>query len=184
MDPASLRIVKYPHPVLKQVARPVAAITPEVKAVAARMVELMKHARGVGLAAPQVGLDWRLFVVQEPHAEGEPEHAPEVFINPELTVLNPKKEPYEEGCLSLPYIRIEVERPMHLKIRAMDLEGRWFEKESAGFPARIWQHENDHLDGKLITDRMSPLERRLNAKKLRELEDAWARGIHVPTAGE
>ncbi len=161
-----LAIVLYPDSVLRQVAAPVPAIDEQVRAVVTDMLRLMHEAPGVGLAAPQVGLPWRLFVA---NPTGKPEDD-RVYINPEL--FNPvgPQEPYEEGCLSLPGIRIEVTRPQGIGIRATGLDGKLFEESADALLARIWQHEFDHLNGRLIIDRMSRLDRMLNAKKIKDLE--------------
>jgi peptide deformylase len=161
-----LKIVHYPHPVLRQVARPVAAVTPEVQAVARKMLELMHEARGVGLAAPQVGLSWRMFVV---NATGDAADDM-VFINPQLVDPGRKLEDSEEGCLSLPEIRGDIRRPKLITIKALDIDGKPVEITSDEFPARIWQHENDHLDGVMIIDRMPPVDRMASQRTLRELE--------------
>lgn len=180
VDPSRLQIVSYPAPVLRQKAIPVPEVTDEVRAVARRMIELMRQAEGIGLAAPQVGLPWRMFVVHVPEgddrsASGDPisaTAAPTVYINPVLTGLIGKLIPHEEGCLSLPDVRGEVLRPEVATIRAMGTDGREFTQHGAGLLARCWQHENDHLDGVLIIDRMTPLSRMSNKAAIRELEAA------------
>ena len=178
VDASTLRIVRYPDPVLRQRAEPVAAPTDEIRAVARRMIELMREAEGVGLAAPQVGLPWRLFVADVPPAEdrspdAEPPAAttgPAVYINPVITDPAGPIEPFEEGCLSLPDIRGEVVRPATVTITAHDLEGREFTARASGLLARCWQHELDHLDGVLIIDRMTQMSRLKNRAALRDLE--------------
>lgn len=161
-----LSIVLYPDPVLRAVAAPVPVVDAKVRAVAADMLRLMHEAPGVGLAAPQVGISWKMFVA---NPTGNPEDD-RVYINPELSQPAGPQEPYEEGCLSLPGVRVEVTRPSAITIKAMDLEGRLFEQTSDGLLARIWQHEFDHLMGRMIIDRMSRLDRMMNAKKIKELE--------------
>ncbi len=161
-----LAIVLYPDPVLRQAAAPVPAVDDQVRTVVADMLRLMHDAPGVGLAAPQVGLPWRLFVANH---TGKPEDD-RVYINPELFGPVGPQEPYEEGCLSLPSIRVEVTRPQGISIRAMDLDGKLFEESSNELLARIWQHEFDHLNGRLIIDKMSRLDRMLNTKKIKDLE--------------
>lgn len=170
--------MSYPAAVLRQKAAPVAGVTEEVRAVARRMIELMHEAEGIGLAAPQVGLAWRMFVVHVPEgderlATGDPISAtesPTVYINPVLTGLIGRLIPHEEGCLSLPDIRGDVMRPEVATIRATGLDGKEFTQNGAGLLARCWQHENDHLDGVLIIDRMTPLSRMSNKAAIRELE--------------
>ncbi len=165
-DVAALQIVHYPDPVLRAKAKPIEVINDEVRRVAKRMIELMHQAPGVGLAAPQVGLSWRMFVA---NATGDPKDDL-VFINPVLSSPSRQTHEREEGCLSLPEITGVIRRPMAITITALDLEGQEFVLTSAELPARIWQHETDHLDGVLIVDRMSPMDRLANEKKWRELE--------------
>lgn len=180
VDPANLHIRVFPDPILRQKAQPVGEVTDEVRAIATRMIELMHEAEGIGLAAPQVGVPWRLFVSYVPtipeddrnlgddpmtaHAE------PQVYINPEVVELVGDLEPYEEGCLSLPDIRGEVRRPPIVVIEATDLEGKRFRETCEGLLARCLLHENDHLDGVLIIDRMTPMSRLKNRSRVKDLE--------------
>lgn len=167
-DIEPLKIVHYPASVLRQVAKPVAKVDSQVRDVVKQMLDLMHQAPGVGLAAPQVGLSWRLFVA---NATGKPQDDG-VFINPELTDPSQELADYEEGCLSLPEIAATIRRPRAITIQAMDIDGRLFTLTSDQLAARIWQHEYDHLQGVLITDRMAMLDRMACSKKLRELEKA------------
>jgi peptide deformylase len=175
---AGLRIVKYPDPALRRRAAPVKEITPDVRDVALRMIELMREAEGIGLAAPQVGLPWRLFVTHVPPAEDRsPESnpvtataSPRIYINPVLSSPVGPPDPFDEGCLSLPDITGDVLRPPVITITAQDLEGREFSQTGAGLLARCWQHELDHLDGVLIIDRMTQMSRLKNRSALRDLE--------------
>jgi len=166
VDPDKLRIVLYPASVLREKAQEIPEVTDTVRAVAARMFELMLEAQGVGLAAPQVGLSWRMFVVNA--TEEDPE--PRVFINPTLSEPSGELEPFDEGCLSLPGIRAEVRRPAGVTITATDLNGEAFTLTSDVFPARVWQHEFDHLEGVMIIDKMRLIDRRANQRALRDLE--------------
>lgn len=175
---ANLNIVLYPDPVLRQKAEPIAEIDETVRAVARRMIELMHGEEGIGLAAPQVGLPWRMFVTIVPQpegAEGTPS-AGQVFINPEIQVETGDLVSHEEGCLSLPEIRGEVRRPSSVTITALDERGRPFSFCSGDFIARVWQHELDHLNGVLIIDRMNPLDRMATRKAIKELELDAAQG--------
>lgn len=166
VDPATLRIRIYPDPILRRKADPI-DLTPNVVEVAHRMIELMHQAEGIGLAAPQVGLPWRMFVVDVPpgddrQVECDPPTAtpgPVVYINPELSDPDRAIEPLEEGCLSLPDIRGDVIRPATITITATDLEGNRVTSRVGGLLARCIQHEFDHLDGVLILDRMIQLHR-------------------------
>ncbi len=166
IDPRALRIVSYPDPILRQKARPVEVIDDTVRQVAKRMLQLMHDAPGIGLAAPQVGLPWRLFVA---NPTGDPRDD-QVFINPELQIVGRRTDDAEEGCLSLPNIRADIRRPVAITIRALDEYGKPFEMTSDDLPARIWQHETDHLDGVLILDRMTPFDRAANKRAIEELE--------------
>lgn len=168
MDVSSLHILHYPHPALRRRAEPVETVTDEVLAVARRMLELMHAAPGVGLAAPQIGLSWRLFVA---NPTGEPADD-RVFVNPEIVDPSRDVAPMEEGCLSLPDVRGEVRRPIRATVRATGLDGEAFELTSDALPARVWQHETDHLDGVLILDKMAPMDRLANRRTLKALEAA------------
>lgn len=167
VDPEKLAIVRYPAPVLREVAQPIEQIDEAVKAVVAKMIELMHQAPGVGLAAPQVGLPWRMFVANPTGETGDDR----VYINPTLELAG-EKSAHDEGCLSLPNITVEVTRPTGATIRATNLDGETFEETSEEFIARIWQHEYDHLDGVLIIDKMGPMDRMANKRALKELEEA------------
>lgn len=168
IDPAQLRILHYPAPVLRKRAAPVGDIDQSIKDLAERMIELMNEADGLGLAAPQVGVPLRMFVAQVKQ-EDEPVR---VYINPELSEFAPEMESHEEGCLSLPGIHVHVRRPYAATITATDLEGNRFSLTSDGLLARVWQHENDHLDGVLIIDKMNTMDRLATRKALKELQAA------------
>lgn len=178
VDPASLQIVHYPAKVLRARAKPLESVTAEVRSVAKRMIELMHQAEGIGLAAPQVGLSWRLFVCMvEPNEErplgADPVQAvtePMVCINPKLSKPERDLVPYEEGCLSLPDIRGDVRRPSAITMTALGLDGKEFTLRGAGLLARCWQHEIDHLDGVLIIDKMAEAHRKRNKAAIQELE--------------
>lgn len=166
IEPSKLRIVLYPDPVLRLKAKPISAITDEVRAVAQRMIELMHEAPGIGLAAPQVGLSWRLFVAC-PSTDPKDDM---VFINPVLVEPGRTLDDYEEGCLSLPQITGEIRRPKTITIEATALDGKPVRMTSDDLPARVWQHEYDHLQGTLILDRMAPIDRMACERQLKELE--------------
>ena len=166
VDPLRLRIVTYPDPVLRQPAEAVTEFNDEVRGVAHRMLELMREAPGVGLAAPQVGLSWRVFVANPTGEPGDDR----VFINPEIVGASRDVAAMEEGCLSLPEIRGEVQRPRRVTVRAIDLDGERFELTSDELPARVWQHEIDHLDGVLIIDKMTRMDHLANRRPLKALE--------------
>lgn len=177
-DPATLTILHYPDPALRGRGAEIARVTDEVRAVAERMIALMFEAEGIGLAAPQVGLAWRVFVAHVPAVDGRsPESdpvtatvSPVVYINPVLSEPRGDLVPYEEGCLSLPEIRGQILRPEIITITAMDLEGQRFSTTGAGLLARCWQHEYDHLDGVLIIDKMTQMSRLKVRSAVRQLE--------------
>lgn len=171
INPDDLRIVCYPDPVLLKPADSVPEIDETVRAIAERMIDLMHQAEGVGLAGPQVGLNWRLFVANAQQTEDE---ADRVYINPQLEVSG-EMVLREEGCLSLPGITAHIRRPVTVRITAMDLDGNSFTLEDSDALARVWQHEYDHLDGVLILNRMTMRDRLASRKTVRELEAA-ARG--------
>ncbi len=170
----------YPDAVLRRKAAPVPAppVTDELRAVAERMIRLMQQAEGIGLAAPQVGLPWRLFVAHVPEgdersAAASPPSAtaaPQVYINPVLSKPEGELAGLEEGCLSLPEIRGEVFRPETITITALGLDGKPFIQRATGLLARCWQHEMDHLDGTLIIDRMTQMSRLKTRSAVKDLE--------------
>lgn len=175
-----LPIYPYGHPILRVETEPVEAMTPELASLIDDMIETMRNAAGIGLAAPQVGRSERLFVADlSPMAEdiedelGElPEWArhPLVFINPEIVDEDEDTLcDYEEGCLSIPDIRELVTRPDVVRLRYRDREFVEREVEAAGVLARVVQHELDHLHGVLFIDHLSPLRRRLLKRRLREI---------------
>ena len=165
VDVARLRILHYPAAPLRAVAEPIETIHDTVAVVAARMLELMHEADGAGLAAAQVGLSWRMFVTKAD------DHRPDlVYVNPALGELNAELAVREEGCLSLPGITAEVRRHASATMTALDLHGSEFTLRDDGLLARVWQHEIDHLNGVLIIDKMTPMDRIANRKPLKELE--------------
>ena len=159
-------IVKYGDPVLEKPAEAVNEFTPELKKLVDDMFESMYAHRGVGLAAPQVGVSKRLAVVDV--TAGEDPEQRFVMINPEV-VETSGSQTGEEGCLSIPGFREDVTRPNRVKIRAQDLDGKWFEKDGEELLARAMLHENDHLDGVLFLSHLSPLKRELIRRKIKKL---------------
>lgn len=171
VDADKLKIVFYPDPVLRTKADPIEAVDAEIRAVAAKMLQLMREAAGVGLAAPQVGLSWRLFVA---NPTGQPVDD-QILINPRLTEVDRATDRAEEGCLSIPDVTAVVSRSKRVTIEAMNLDGQLFTMPGDGLMARIWQHELDHLDGVLIVDRMAEIDRMANKHLLSDLESTYAR---------
>lgn len=164
-----LKIIHWPDPRLKKVSQSVKEFTPALKDLALRMLEVMREARGVGLAAPQVGKNIRMFVISP---TGEPDDF-RIYVNPILSDAEGEEEA-EEGCLSLPTINVQINRSKIVRMQAQDLEGKPFEQVESGYVARIWQHENDHLNGILITDRMGLGDKLKYRRTLREMEEKYA----------
>jgi peptide deformylase len=165
---AKLRIVSYPDPVLRKVCAPVDAFGPAFESLAERMCTLMHARRGVGLAGPQVGIAWRIFVW---NPTDDPEQD-QVFINPELSRLEGQIVA-EEGCLSIEGVNVNVPRAMSVDVTAHALDGSQVHLRAEGLVARIWQHEVDHLNGRLILDYMSPAEEIANRRAIKELETKY-----------
>ena len=183
VEPASLTIVHYPAKVLRAKAGPVDA-SPAVVEVGKRMMQLMHAAPGIGLAAPQVGLSWRLFVADIPHDDDRnaghdtssdirtSTDGPEIYIDPVLSKPQGDREWMEEGCLSLPGILGDVARPPTITMTYTNADGERVTQKATGLLARCWQHEMDHLDGVLILDRMTKQDRLRVRPKLEKLEHA------------
>lgn len=167
----SLQIIYYPHPTLRHASKPLKRVDAELRKHVAEMFELMYEHKGVGLAANQVDLPYRLFVA---NPEGDPaaKEAERVFINPVLSAGRGLEED-EEGCLSIPDIRADVTRNAKIKVQAYDLAGNELRDEVDGLMARIVQHESDHLDGVLFIDRLGPAQRAAIADRLEEFELDW-----------
>ena len=155
----------YGDPVLRSKASQVREFGPELEREARRMVSIMRDAMGVGLAATQLGVLRRLLVFQAGHAA-----TPSAIANPEIEWLSDEVALAEEGCLSLPGIGVDVERPLHARVRGLDLGGEPMMIEASGLEARVLQHEIDHLDGILILDRTPREQRKAAMRALREGE--------------
>lgn len=164
-----LEIVTYPDPRLAQKCEPVAEVTDELRQLAADMIETMYEAPGVGLAAPQVGRNIRMLVMDPYIGEEGSERNPRVLINPELTLGEDMIPSEQEGCLSVPMnYRATVKRASTVHLKAMNLDGNIFEEDLEGFAAIVVQHEYDHLDGVLFIDRISRLRRSLYDSKVKK----------------
>ena len=161
---AKLKIYEYPHPILKQKAEKVTIVDDKLRELLDDMLETMYAANGCGLAAPQIGLSKRIVVIDIAHDGEEP--APLYMVNPEIIWRSEDTETCEEGCLSLPEMRAEVERPASVKIRYWDYDGKECELLAENFLAVAAQHEIDHLDGILYIDHLSRLKRQMVVKKL------------------
>ena len=158
---AKLEILEFPDPRLRTVAKPVERFDDALGTLVDDMVETMYEARGIGLAATQVNVHKRLLVLDV----SEDQDTPRVYVNP-VIVAAEGDETCEEGCLSVPGIYAEVSRAAQVRVRAQDARGETFEEDVDGLHAICLQHEMDHLEGKLFVDYLSPLKRRMVAKKL------------------
>ena len=166
----SIRI--YGDPVLRKKAAPISTITPEIRALAQEMVDLMIAHEAVGLAATQIGELCSIFVMRDEQMNEAGDYefsAPQIIINPKLSSPSKEKKSQEEGCLSLPGISLDIIRPKSVQIRYQTLTGEWKEELFVDLKARVAMHENDHLNGVLILDRAN---RRDRAEALRELSNS------------
>lgn len=179
IDAASLHLRFHPDAALRTKARPVGQPTDNVREVAHKMLEIMRQEEGIGLAAPQVGVPWRMFVClipADPKADPLPEHIKEHTDGQPLVCIDPVLSPVgglesiEEGCLSLPDIRGQVNRQHAVVMEATNLDGERFEVQAVGLLARCIQHEVDHLDGVMIIDKFGQLDRLRTRSALRKLE--------------
>ena len=166
---ATKPIVIYGDPVLRERANPIETIDQDVKDLVASMIATLKSANGLGLAAPQVGVSSRLFIVDLSAVDLTEDVR--VFINPEI-IETWGQTSMEEGCLSFPGIFQRVTRPEEVKVKATDINGNEFTLEASGILARAILHENDHLEGKLFIDYLSSLSRTMLRGKLKKLAQA------------
>ena len=165
-------ILRFPDPNLRLRSAEVDAADDSVRQLVADMAETMVDANGAGLAAIQVGVPLRLFIIDGQVAgdgEGSP---PKVFINPELVEISSESQTGDEGCLSFPDVFVPVKRGLRARVRARDLDGNTFEVEGAELFARALQHETDHLNGRLLIDQVGPVKRELIKRKLRRDAEA------------
>lgn len=158
------KITEYPENVLAQVGKPVTEFDDELEKLCADMFETMDDAEGVGLAAPQIGLNLRLFVMD---CEG----IKLVAANPEI-ISTEGEQSGQEGCLSIGKVPAVVVRADKVKLKAQDVKGEWFEREAEGLAARCFLHETDHCDGKLFIDHLPKLRREMVIKKFKK-EKKW-----------
>ncbi|MFA6140322.1 MAG: peptide deformylase [Hyphomicrobium sp.] len=163
---AKLEIITLPDPILRKLSTPIERVDDELRRLADDMLETMYDAPGVGLAAVQVGIPRRLFVLDV--AEEDEKPTPLVLFNPEIVALGSETRVHEEGCLSIPDFRVEIERPANLTLRYIDRDGNPREMDAEGLLATAIQHEINHLDGKLIIDFLSPLKRDMVVRKFKK----------------
>lgn len=160
----NLRVIKLPDPILREKSLPVETVDAEVRAFLSNMLETMYAAPGVGLAAVQVGVLRRMLVVDTARGDDEPKR-PFMLINPEIVSRSDARRAHEEGCLSIPDMYAEVQRPAIVRVRYVDIEGKQREDDFQDLLATVVQHEIDHLDGVLFIDHLSRLKRDLLVKK-------------------
>lgn len=173
-------ILTVPHPVLKQVSKPVDKVDDALRALMDDMLETMYEAPGIGLAAVQIGEPVRVIVMDlqekpegaEPDAEGVKN--PRYFVNPEIVWKSEELAPYEEGCLSVPEVYDEVLRPAKVKLRYLNYQGEQVEEDAEGLFATCIQHEMDHLEGVLFIDHLSRLKRDRAVSKVKKLNRTQA----------
>jgi len=171
-----LPITYYGNPILRTKAKAVTKITDEIRELVANMIDTMQLCDAYGIAAPQVGHSLAIFVTSPP-IQGEngeyAQAAPRVFINPKLS--NPSKETwvFSEGCLSIPKIYPDIERPVSITVTALDIDGKEFTETLIGWPAKVVMHENDHINGVLMVDRLSAKERKVLDANLRGIKKKY-----------
>ena len=168
-----MEIVTYPHPALRWKSQPITQIDKKLRSIVQEMFELMYEAKGVGLAANQVALPFRFFIINpaNDHEEADQEL---VFINPQIMSRKGSMEG-EEGCLSLPELYGQVRRAEEIEVHAYDLKGREFQLQLDGMPSRVVQHETDHLDGVMFPDRMTDTARQEISQEIEEFETTFRR---------
>ena len=174
-----LKIRYYGHPDLRLKAKPVEAITPEITALCEGMVGAMLSLENcIGFAGPQLGVSLRIFVIRE-ELSGEERlfGKPEVIINPTLTAPSQEMVSMSEGCMSLPGLFVEVKRPKTIHVRYQNMKGETVEEALSGFRARMFMHENDHLNGVLHIDRMDPKERKKIEPLLRAMKQKYYKAL-------
>ena len=170
------QIIEIPDPRLRTISTPVAEVNDEVRGVIDDMFDSMYAARGIGLAAIQIGVPKRILVIdlQEDGEDGKPVRDPRVFINPEIVAADETTNIYNEGCLSVPDQYAEVERPATCRVRWLDRDGASHEEQLDGLIATCIQHEMDHLEGIIFIDHLSRLKREMVLKKLAKQRKAAA----------
>ena len=167
-------ILIHPDPRLKKICDPVARITPEIETLAADMLATMYEAPGIGLAAPQVGVLQRLFVV-DASRDPDVEARALVMVNPEIEWSSEEPNTYDEGCLSVPDQYAEVTRPAQVRMRWTGLDGKTHSEEFDGLWATCVQHELDHLNGRLFLDHLSTIKRQMITRRMVKLKREMAR---------
>jgi len=170
IDIDNCSITRYPKVVLGRRAEPVKEIDDDIRRLVDKMTDIMLEHRGVGLAAPQVGIGLRLFIIA---LDGKRESI-KVYINPKVTVTSDELDSYDEGCLSVPGVYTKIRRYKKCKVTATDLQGKTFTEEAEGLYARALQHENDHLEGMTIVNRMGQAAKIAHRKELKKLREKYS----------
>jgi peptide deformylase len=178
-EAALAHVVKFGDPVLKSRASPVHEFGPELRAEVDRMIHIMQDGMGVGLAATQLGVLRRILVFQ-----AGPDNEPLGLVNPKIEWMSDEEAIAEEGCLSLPRVTMDVERPLHARFTGRDVDGEPVTLEASGLEARVLQHEIDHLDGILILDRTERKQRKAALRALRAGESYHPEGDDEDDPGE
>jgi len=172
----NLPLFYYGHPILRKKCEPILEITDEIRQLAANMNETVDRRNAVGFAAPQVGKSIRMFVLRRyiflPDGRWTVSE-PYVYINPKILEVSEETWVDEEGCMSIPGLRVPVERPLRIKVEGTDLDGNTFVHELEGLNARVVLHENDHLNGVLSIDRTDPKTRQAIEPKLRAIKKKY-----------
>lgn len=164
------RITRYPQGVLARRTEPVKEIDEDIRRLVDKMTEIMLEHKGIGLAAPQVGMGLRLFIIS---LDGKRESV-KVYINPKVTITSDELDSHDEGCLSVPGVYTRIRRYKTCKVTATDLEGKRFTEEAEGLYARALQHENDHLEGMTIINRMGRAAKITHRKELKKLREKYS----------
>jgi peptide deformylase len=172
-------IVKYPDNFLRRPTSAVEAVDDETRKLVADMVETMYAKNGAGLAAIQVGSTQRIFIVEASVAGGDENDHPIVFINPKIEWLSDEHETSDEGCLSFPGVYVPIKRSLRARVRATGVDGQEFVAEGEGLYARAMQHENDHLENKLLIDYVGPIKRQMIKRKMERMTDEEAEELQA-----
>ena len=172
-------IVKYPDNFLRRPTSAVEAVDDETRKLVADMVETMYAKNGAGLAAIQVGSVKRIFIVEASVAGGDENDHPIVFINPTIEWLSDEHETSDEGCLSFPGVYVPIKRSLRARVRATGIDGQEFVAEGEGLYARAMQHENDHLENRLLIDYVGPIKRQMIKRKMERMTDEEAEELQA-----
>jgi len=159
-------IVIWPDDRLRAETQPIGEITDEVRQLFRDLTDTMYASNGLGIAAPQIGVALKMFLVEPALAGKSADDPPVCLINPEILEVSDDKQKGDEGCLSFPGIYVQVERPLRTRVRAMNLDGEMFDIEGDELLARCLLHENDHLSGQLLVDFVGPLKKRMIKRRL------------------